>query len=977
MLSTIREGLPEVLVERTADRWDAFVQVAPETADQIRADDVLSDAVIRVWAGSDFVARSCIRNPDMLAQLLASGDLNRSYPADAFTHRTDDAAQAAESMTELSAALRRIRNREMVRVAWRDLVGAADLDETLRELSWLADACVDAALRRLHIWEAERRGEPRSAKGQPQSMVVLGMGKLGGLELNFSSDIDLIFAYPEKGETDGRRSITNEEFFRSLGQKLIKVLGENTDQGFVFRVDMRLRPFGEAGPLVMHFDALEHYYQTHGREWERYAMIKARPIAGDRAEGEKLMRRLRPFVYRRYLDYGAFESLREMKLLIAREVERKGLRRNVKLGPGGIREIEFIGQAFQLIYGGRYPALQSRSIVTVLDQLAADDHLPGYAVAHLIQAYGFLRRSENRIQAYKDQQTHDLPEDEPGKVRLALTMGFDDWGSYVRALMAHVRRVEEQFQQVFAAPQSEEGDAAELGWVGIWTGDTVDATAIAQLRTSGFTDPDAALGQLQRLRGGHTCRALTKNGRERLNALMPLLLGAVAGVENPDETLIRVLHLVEGVARRSVYMALLVENPLALSQLVRLCAASPWIAEYLGKHPLLLDDLLTPGTLYEPLRPDALARELDVFLARVPDDDLEQQMDALRHFQQTNMLRVAAADVSGGMRLMVVSDCLTWIAETVVRKVVDLAWRIMSGKHGEPWCEVDGQRVRAHFAVLAYGKLGGIELGYGSDLDLVFLHDSHGQGQQTDGPRSLDNASFFVRLAQRIIHMLGAQTSAGVLYEVDTRLRPSGRSGLLVTSLAAFAEYQRSQAWTWEHQALVRTRVVAGPEEMVAALEQLRREILSQPRDADALRVEVRDMRERMRAELGSKKPGCFDLKHDPGGIADIEFMVQYAVLAGAHAHPELLVWSDNIRQLDALEACGLMTPEDAGMLRDAYRALRHLGHLGKLRGSEALVPTDQVDESLDNARQRVCDLWSRLMAPGADAEIVLEETPQ
>jgi glutamate-ammonia-ligase adenylyltransferase len=720
---------------------------------------------------------------------------------------------------------------------------------------------------------------------------------------------------------------------------------------------------------VTHFDALEHYYQTHGREWERYAMIKARPVAGDRTAGEALMRRLRPFVYRRYLDYGAFESLREMKGLIAREVERKGLRRNVKLGPGGIREIEFVGQAFQLIYGGRYPALQARGISEVLDQLAAQEIMPVYAVAQLKEAYEFLRRTENRLQAFDDRQTHDLPTGDLAKVRLAYAMGFDDWGGFVRALMNQVRRVEEQFQQVFAAPQSDEGDAANLGWVGIWAGNSSDAAAQAHFQSEGFADAEAALELIQRLRGSRTCRALTKNGRDRLNALIPLLLGAVAGTDNPDETLERVLRLVESVARRSVYLALLVENPLALSQLVHLCSASAWIAEYLGKHPLLLDDLLTPGTLYEPLQPDALARELDVFLSRVPEDDLEQQMDVLRHFQQTNMLRVAAADVNGGMRLMVVSDCLTWLAETVIRKVLDIAWREVTRKHGEPWYELDGQRTRAGFAVVAYGKLGGIELGYGSDLDLVFLHDSQGGNQQTDGARPLDNPSFFVRLAQRIIHIISTLTPAGVLYEVDTRLRPSGRSGLLVTSLQAFAEYQRSDAWTWEHQALVRARAVAGPEAMVDAFQAVRREILSRPRDPDALRVEVREMRERMRAELGARTPGCIDLKQDPGGIADIEFMVQYAVLAGAREHPELLVWSDNIRQLDALEESGLMATEDATLLRDTYRALRRLGHLATLQGQQTAFPEEAIDQSLMTARREVCALWGRFMESGSGAE--------
>ena len=956
-------GVPELLRPPVERAWERLSQADGALAERLLAAPERLRELARVWACSEFVASHCAREPALLADLLDAGELDAAADGAALIRRLQASATAAADADALGAALRRIRRREMVRIAWRDLSGRADLDESLRDLTRLAEACLQLGLARLHAWAVERFGEPRSAAGEPQQLVVLGMGKLGGGELNYSSDIDLIFGYPEGGETDGRRGISNEELFRRLGQQLITLLDQVTDQGFVFRVDLRLRPFGESGPLATTFSALEQYYQAHGRDWERYAMIKARPVAGDVAAGERLLTSLRPFVYRRYLDYGAVQALREMKRSIAREVERKGLQRNIKLGPGGIREIEFIAQVFQLIYGGRRPPLRQRSTLAVLDILAAEGDLPRYVVHALKEAYRFLRLTENRLQAYADQQLHDLPSEEVPKLRLAYAMGFPAWADFIAALRRHVGWVEGQFEQVFATPQSEDkGEGSLLDFAAVWDGRVRDQAAWELLTARGYQDPEEVARLLDGLQSSLTCRSLSQRGRDRLDHLMPLLLGAVASGPHPTVTLARVLRLVEGVARRSVYLSMLVENPLALSQLVQLCAASSWIAEYLARHPLLLDELLHPASLYEPLRPDDLAAELDLYLSRVSAGDLEQQLDALRHFQQTNVLRVAAADISGELRLMVVSDYLTWIAEAVLRRVLDLAWRDLSARHGLPRYTFESRRREAGFAVVAYGKLGGIELGYGSDLDLVFLHDSRGEEQETDGPRVLDNSTFFARLAQRIIHLLSARTAAGILYEVDTRLRPSGRAGLLVTSVEAFARYQHEEAWTWEHQALVRARPVAGSAAIGEAFSQIRREVLSQPRDRQQLRTEVRDMRERMRRELGSGQRPELNLKQDRGGIADIEFMVQYEVLAGAREHPALLTWSDNIRQLDALEQAGLLSADDASTLRDAYRALRRLVHRLTLEGRGSILGEGELEPSILRHRDPVVRLWQRLM---------------
>ncbi|TCO81625.1 glutamate-ammonia-ligase adenylyltransferase [Plasticicumulans lactativorans] len=945
-------ALPAALRPAVAAHWEAFTAAAaPPPAARLAE-------LARVWAGSGFVAESCTRSPELLAGLLGSGDLDRAYAAGELRARLAAQAAGAADEAALMAALRRARRREMVRIAWRDLAGHATLAETLGDLTDLADAAVDLALERAHAWEAERCGEPRGADGTPQRLVVLGMGKLGGRELNFSSDIDLIFAYPENGETDGRRCIDNQSFFTRVGQRLIRLLDAPTGDGFVFRVDMRLRPFGDSGPLVASFNAFETYYQTQGREWERYAMIKARAMAGDLAAGERLLAALRPFVFRRYLDFGAFESLRGMKALIARQVERKGLRHNVKLGPGGIREVEFIGQAFQLIYGGREPGLRVRGILAVLDYLRDTERLPAYAVARLENAYGFLRRVENRLQAWADGQTHDLPEEATGRLRLAFAMGFADWEAFSAEYRERTRFVAGQFEQVFAAPQAEDAPSAPgRETTGAWASADADE-ARASLAGQGFDDPERAVAALARLRASFAYRSMRAEGQERLDRLMPLLLGAAAAVAQPAQALERIVRLLEPILRRSVYLALLIENPLALSQLVKLCAASEWIAEHLARYPLLLDELLDPSDLYAPLDRQQLRAELERLLAHVPAGDQEALLDALRHFKHSCVLRVAAADVSDVLPLMVVSDHLTDIAEVVLKKCVALAWNDLVARHGTPRCVDAGEARAAAFAVIAYGKLGGIELGYGSDLDLVFLHDSRGEAQETDGARALDNPSFFSKLASRIIHMLTAHTAGGALYEVDTRLRPSGRSGLLVASLDGYAEYERREAWTWEHQALVRARAVVGPAALVERFQALRQEILGRRRDPQALRREVREMRERMRQELGAHESGMFDLKQDRGGIADIEFMVQYLVLAHAADEPILARYTDNVRQLAALEATGLLSSWSAGLLRDTYRALRKRAHYLRLQGLPDRVRADEMREHTAAAAR----LWHALM---------------
>lgn len=950
-------GLPAAVLPQAESAWEKYLQALAESGLDEPVEP-LRRALCRVFALSDFVAGVCAREPGLFEELCRSGDLFRAYryseQVRVLTQRVFDVTSEAE----LQRVLREYRRREMLRICFRDLLHWNDLHQTTHELSWMAEACLETALALLSRWQQKELGRPSDANGHLQSLVVLGMGKLGARELNYSSDIDLIFAYPQEGETrGGRMALDNSEYFTRLGRRLINALDANTADGFVFRVDMRLRPFGESGPLAMSFDAVEEYYQTHGREWERYAMIKARIVAGDRKQGAQLMKSLRPFVYRRYIDFGAFESLREMKQLIERQVVRKGMEQNVKLGAGGIREIEFIGQAFQLIHGGRYESLRQRPILTILQVLATEAMLPAYVVAELREAYIFLRDTEHRLQMWRDEQTHDLPSDDTGRARLALAMGCRDWPAFSNKLAAYREQVDSHFRQVFAAPQgeaqTETGSHTDLQ--SVWQ-DNLDAGQAEQaLQRAGYRDSAEILRRLGELRESYACRALSAQGRARMDRLMPLLLGAAGGINagEADTALGRVLGLIEKIARRTAYLSLLVENPVALSQLVRLCAASPWITEQLSNYPLLLDELIDVRSLYQLPGREQLETELESRFQGVDEEDLERQMDILRQFKQTNVLRVAAADVTAELPLMQVSDHLTGIAEVCLQRVLALAWQHMVRRHGRPPSLFDGRPCEPGFAVIAYGKLGGIELGYGSDLDIVFLHAGAVDGM-TDGKQSIDSTVFFARLAQRMTHLLNTQTTAGVLYDIDLRLRPSGASGLLVSALEAFRSYQQEDAWTWEHQALVRARMVAGDERLGEAFAGVRREVLARQRDRGELVREVSDMRARMRTELGGKNPEEFDLKQDSGGIVDIEFMVQYAVLQWSVTHPQLLDWTDNIRLLETLVATGLLAEADGVKLADAYRAYRAEVHRLKLQAQPARVPADRFVAE----RQTVQRLW-------------------
>jgi glutamate-ammonia-ligase adenylyltransferase len=884
--------------------------------------------VARTRALSPFLKRMLDADPNRLEALLEG--LRRPFAVDEM--RAFMASPAIADEDSLKRMLRRLRQSVMLRLIARDLNGLADLDEVMRTTTALAEVAVQVALEFLDRAQREIHGEPIGENGQAQQMIIIGMGKLGGRELNVSSDIDLIFAYAEDGETNGGRAISNHEYFARLGKKLIAAIGENTADGFVFRVDMRLRPYGDSGPLVGSFAMLEEYYQTQGREWERYAWIKGRVIAGPEKELQAL---LRPFVFRKYLDYSAFASMRDLKVQIMREVNRRDMHDNIKLGPGGIREIEFIAQVFQLIRGGQDTALQARPTLKVLSLLVDRGLLSEESVRQLGAAYVFLRNLEHRLQYLQDAQTQMLPADDENRLRIAHGMGYANWEAFLEALQPHRETVERHFTEVFALQEPEKSQPNGLAEV--WLGGQAAEDAEQRLSAHGYKQSGEVLQRLRAVRDSGRYRQLPTASRERFDALLPTVL-QLAGVQhNPDATLARILDLLESICRRASYLALLAEYPQALEMVARLLGASPWLANYLTQHPILLDELLDTRNLYAPPDFAALREELRRRLAEV-EGDVERQMDVMRHFKHAQVFRFAAQDLAGQLTLEVLSDHLSMLADLILSAVLETVWPSVRGKHREV----------PKFAIIGYGKLGGRELGYASDLDLVFLYEDD----------AAEAGEVYARFGQRINSWLNSLTSAGMLYETDLRLRPDGASGLLVSSVQALAEYQQGKAWVWEHQALTRARFCAGDPAVGSAFEQIRLDILQRPRESESLRQEVLAMRRKMH-DGHPNNSGLFDLKHEAGGIVDVEFIVQYLVLAYANRYPRL---TDNIGNLALLRLAAELRLIPVGMAQpaiEAYREFRSRQHALRLQGDQqARVPMQEVATHA----QAVKALWSAVL---------------
>lgn len=937
--------------------WQTLVERLPDTLSA----STLSAEAKSVLTFSDFVQGSVAAHPEWLTALESEPPQAEEWQS--YSAWLQEALADVSDEASLMRELRLFRRRIMVRIAWAQALRLMPEESTLQQLSVLAETLIVSARDWLYTACCREWGTPSSADGTPQPLLILGMGKLGGFELNFSSDIDLIFSWPENGITrGGRRELDNAQFFTRLGQRLIKVLDQPTQDGFVYRVDMRLRPFGDSGPLVLSFAALEDYYQEQGRDWERYAMVKAR-IMGDNdgVYASELRTMLRPFIFRRYIDFSVIQSLRNMKSMIAREVRRRGLKDNIKLGAGGIREVEFIVQVFQLIRGGREPSLQQRSLLPTLAAIEQLHLLPAGDADTLRAAYLWLRRLENLLQSINDEQTQTLPGDELNRARLAWGMGVADWQALSDTLARHMAAVRRIFNELIGDDDTDTQDEQlSEQWRELWQDTLEDDDATPVLAHLSDGDRIRVVALIADFRRELTRRTIGPRGRQVLDHLMPHLLSEVCPRADAPVPLARLMPLLTGIVTRTTYLELLSEFPGALKHLISLCAASPMVASQLARYPLLLDELLDPNTLYQPTAMDAYRDELRQYLLRVPEEDEEQQLEALRQFKQAQLLRVAAADIAGTLPVMKVSDHLTWLAEAMIDAVVQQAWTQMVARFGQPKHLRD--REGRGFAVVGYGKLGGWELGYSSDLDLVFLHDCPAD-VMTDGEREIDGRQFYLRLAQRIMHLFSTRTSSGILYEVDARLRPSGAAGMLVTTADAFADYQQNEAWTWEHQALVRARVVYGDPQLKSRFDEIRRAILMTPRDGEKLQTEVREMREKMRAHLGNKHRERFDLKADAGGITDIEFIAQYLVLGHAHQKPKLTRWSDNVRILELLAQNDIMDEQEAQALTHAYTTLRDALHHLALQEQPGHVP----ETEFAGEREQVSASWQKwLLKPCA-----------
>ncbi len=837
-----------------------------------------------------------------------------------------------DSEAALARAVRILRKRVMVKLILRDLNNLAGLEEVMTTMSALAEVCVQHAQSCLMHNLRHLFGDPiGESSGTAQELLVIGMGKLGGEELNVSSDIDLIFVYPEDGRTGGPHSLSNHEFFTRLGRRLISLINDLTADGYVFRVDMRLRPYGESGPLVTSFAGLEEYLVSQGREWERYAWIKARVVApAESPRIDELKRLVKPFVFRKYLDFGAIDSMRRLHAQIRREVQRRDRLNNIKLGPGGIREIEFIAQVFQLIRGGQDAGLRVLPTRQVLQALARTGQLGAQVATDLDAAYVFLRDLEHRLQYLDDRQTQEMPDNTEDQNIIAAAMNRADYAALLDDLDRHRALVSLQFGQIFHAPPGEANDAQ------LWRDGVSEDELVIQLKDLGYLAPNDSAQRLQQLRAGNRYRQLPEQSRQRLDQLIPQFIMLSAQQGDPDATLSRLLTLLESVSRRAAYLAFLSEYPQAAQRLTAFVAASDWASGYLTQHPALLDELLDTREMYRPPDWQNIGRELQT---RLDDNagDSERQLDVLRQVQQEQTFQLLAMDLQGLLPLEKLSDHLSDLADLMLRHVLALCWAGAHKRH----------RDEPAFAIIAYGKLGGRELGYASDLDMIFLYDD-------DHPDAQEN---YARLAQRINTMLGSYTSSGRLYETDLRLRPNGASGLLVSSIAAFAGYQQTEAWVWEHQALTRARFCAGDAGVGAGFEKIRRRVLCQPRELAALRGEILGMRRRMH-DGHPNDSGLFDIKHDSGGMVDIEFIVQFLVLAHAHRHPQLTANIGNLALLKLAGELGLVSAEIAAQTCALYRILRQTQHRMRLNNqTPCRVPPGEIDTA---ASRR---LWMTLFA--------------
>lgn len=919
--------------------------------------------LLYVLSLSDFIAKTLIQYPKECAKLIAQGAIDDRYFSIDASDVINETIVDGLNDSELKKRLRILRRTRMVIIAWRDLIGLADIEEVFVSLSNLAEGIVIACINVIRNGLKKVFGDALDKDNKPMPLLVLGMGKLGGGELNFSSDIDLIMCYPYDGTTvGGSRQISHQEFFSKLVQRLANFLSDVTVDGFCYRLDLRLRPFGDAGALVSSFDALSNYYETQGRTWERYALVKAKLLGSFHQwhpYGEELIELLRPFVYRRYLDFGAIESLRKLKRMIEAEVQRRKLNDNFKLGKGGIREIEFIAQVFELMRGGRIPELAERSLRKTLVYLDKFMLLPSDVCKRLDAYYVYLRRLENIIQEFSDVQTQSLPTDEKTRLKLAYCMNRDSYEQLYDELSDIMSKVHEEFCKVIK-DDVDHSDKTEDHSLMLWESSLTAEEFIDSLEPF-MHNKDKSLDlakSIVALREALSRLPIGPIGYQTLLRLMPKLIILVAKYDEPDKLFKLVANLIERICLRTTYLQLLNENDMARTRLVSLFYDSKFASELICAHPILLDELIAPRYFTTPPKSEEYFALLREQLMRVNPDDLEEQMEELRLFKKIMVLRIAMSDRAQSLPLMKISDCLSFLAEAIMQTVCYLAWDQTAKKLGTP---PNCSKQDPGFAIIAYGKLGGLELGYKSDLDMVFIKktEDHSDSEEDDSDeKHVSGAIFYPKLVQRMLHLCTTRMVGGCLYDLDMRLRPDGDSGLLISDTKGFYEYQDKRAWTWEHQALVRARPIFGSKDVVDEFNKIRDTILRKKRDEESLRKDVLYMRQKMRRHLDKSSPLLFDLKEGVGGMVDIEFIAQYLILKEAPNHKDMVLWSDNVRIFDECERLKILTVDEVRILKEAYLELRGLYH----RLSLAEVPRLISIEDKPVICNDVVAIWNKLL---------------
>ncbi len=945
---------PERVPSRFEEEFDVLLN-------RLESDPTLiehKDEIFAVWFASPFIKQVCNSQPIWLLNLVKNQELHSEFNIDNYIDRLKPIFKHTKETVETQKLLRQIRKAEYARIAWRDLQGYATVKQTLSELSFFAQSCLDETLSWCFDW---LKIQPRIGEFEctlQNHVVIFALGKLGGYELNFSSDVDLVFAYSDISKHTREQQANAASFYLKLVQQFIKAISEQTEDGFVFRVDTRLRPFGNSGTLIPTFSAIDQYFQTHGRDWERYAWIKARVIAGDAEAGQQFLADATPFIYRRYLDYGAVQSLRAMKELVDVKARQNTTKIDIKIGQGGIREIEFIAQLFQLIYGGRHLTLRIRPTIDVLSKLEDLGMLSHESVSKLIAAYLFLRKAENGLQLRDDQQTHRLPDVEQDQFQFAFLLGADNWDDFYSQYIEHASSVNNVFQSLLQINEVDGDQSAEdiKEFVYLWQ-QIEDKEYCIEILEKYSKDAQSIYERLRVFSQTAVVHQLEPLARGRLDDFIPIFLRNTLDLDNSDIVIDRFLAILKKITQRSTYISLLIESQNKLNKLFKLIEISPWIAQYISTHPILLDEVLKMANYYEAPSSLEMHKQLDTYV-QYTNDDLEKYMEGLREFKHAQSLQIAAADIAENISTMSVSSHLSWLAETCLSNAISRAYKDLTDKYGAPICVNGNGKFMPELLIIEYGKLGGLELGYESDLDIVFVHNSSGITCETDGEKKLNNDVFFTRLVQRAIHLMTTMTSAGKVFEIDIRLRPYGESGAIVSSINSYKRYLENEAWLWEKQALIRARPLPSDNSLANVFKRIRKNVLCQQREIEEVRNSIIEMRDKILSEHGSKVENKFNIKRDRGGLVDIEFIVQFYVLSYAYEHNELCSYTDNIQILDVCALSKLIDEETAEQLKSIYLAYRKHLHQLNLR----LLPHTVEDNVFAKERSVIQKYWASLL---------------